>query len=358
MVDVPAGFQHHKTVFVGTREHGLFRSRDEGLHFTMILPSASPIFSVASSPEFVRDECVFVGVQNGVLRSTDGGESWKPLSALSIVAPRLAVSPRFAADGTAFAASLSGLYRTGDGGDSWQQLCLAGSGDIIAIDGIAVSPMFGSDGCVIVNARGAGPWRSLDGGDSFHPLTNDDVSALHFSHLTGFPDFVSLMAFAGDGTLYASTMYELFRSEDKGESWKLMPRPVRYEETKQVRYEGHWRFERDDAYSSGGASISAAPGARALLNFWGTRVRWLGTRGPDHGMARVEIDGQELATVDLYSPVRESQCVLYESPELEPGLRSITITVAGKRHEYASGLRVCVDAFDIGPFAHRSSRDG
>jgi len=141
----------------------------------------------------------------------------------------------------------------------------------------------------------------------------------------------------------------LFKSDDKGQTWERMPRPVRYEESKGVRYIGHWRIEQNHRYSAGGANVSDSPGATASFNFDGVRIRWIGSRGPDHGIARIGIDEHDPVTVDLYAVRRQDQCCLYESRLLEPGLHSATVTVAGQRHADASGSFVYIDAFDVEP---------
>ena len=86
------------------------------------------------------------------------------------------------------------------------------------------------------------------------------------------------------------------------------------------------------------------------MQFHGSRIRWLGSRGRDHGIARVAIDDQEMATVDLYATAAEQQSVLYESPLLSPGLHSLVVTLTGQSHPDASGARVCIDCFDVEPF--------
>ncbi|HIC92624.1 MAG TPA: glycosyl hydrolase, partial [Anaerolineae bacterium] len=71
---------------------------------------------------------VFVGLDVGAYKSTDGGLTWRAANAglpsredgtpAAVVA--LALSPRFAADGTLFAAlAEGGVYKSTDGGQSW-----------------------------------------------------------------------------------------------------------------------------------------------------------------------------------------------------------------------------------------------
>ncbi|HET7375573.1 MAG TPA: hypothetical protein VFK30_02630, partial [Anaerolineae bacterium] len=85
------------------------------------------ISAIAFSPEYAIDHTLWIGTDNGLFRSTNGGISWSrsdnglpgeadvPIAVLSI-----SVSPKFASDHTLFAAtSIGGLYVSHDGGTHW-----------------------------------------------------------------------------------------------------------------------------------------------------------------------------------------------------------------------------------------------
>ena len=55
--------------------------------------------------------------------------------------------------------------------------------------------------------------------------------------------------------------------------------------------------------------------ARAELAFTGTRVSWIGFRGPQAGKARVFVDGALKTTVDTYAAAEQLQAVLYTSAD-------------------------------------------
>lgn len=111
---------------------------------------------------------IFLGTESdGVVRSSDGGNTWGAANAglldLSVLA--LAFSPTFAQDRTGFAATASGLYRTRNGGRAWRAIDL--HEDEIAIQSLAVSPSFASDGLLLAGTEEHGLHRSADGGSTW-----------------------------------------------------------------------------------------------------------------------------------------------------------------------------------------------
>lgn len=79
-------------------------------------------------PDFESDGTLFASLDEGVIKSTDGGRTWQPAniglplkddgnppSVLS-----LAISPDYPADGTLFVGLVDhGVYRSVNGGESW-----------------------------------------------------------------------------------------------------------------------------------------------------------------------------------------------------------------------------------------------
>ena len=82
--------------------------------------------ALALSPGFARDGVLFAGTgTGGVLRSTDGGESWQQVKR-GVTAHRVravAVSPAYESDGSVFfGTSAAGVLRSIDGGESWEKV--------------------------------------------------------------------------------------------------------------------------------------------------------------------------------------------------------------------------------------------
>jgi photosystem II stability/assembly factor-like uncharacterized protein len=80
---------------------------------------------MALSPDFARDETVYLGTETGLFRSTSGGRAWRELGLPTDLAPVLdvVVSPAYAVDGTIFVGTESaGLLRSTDKGRSWTRV--------------------------------------------------------------------------------------------------------------------------------------------------------------------------------------------------------------------------------------------
>lgn len=100
-------------------------------------------------------------------------------------------------------------------------------------------------------------------------------------------------------------------------------------------------------WSGGSAAFGVETSARALLNFSGTGVSWIGLRGPNVGIANVYVDGTYTATVDGYAPANEVQAVLFTSHALTPGPHMLAVEVTRTRNAASSDFIVNVDAFDV-----------
>jgi len=88
-------------------------------------------------------------------------------------------------------------------------------------------------------------------------------------------------------------------------------------------------------------------GETVTLSFRGTSVSWIGYKGPDGGIATVQIDGGTPVTIDTYSPTVKVQEVLFTSNTLSDANHTLTITATGTKNTASSAARVVVDAFDV-----------
>ena len=86
----------------------------------------------------------------------------------------------------------------------------------------------------------------------------------------------------------------------------------------------------------------------ATLRFSGTRVTWIGFRGPQAGIARVWLDGNAIAIVDAHAAEEEVCAALFTVSGLAAGEHTIVIEVTGSQNADAIGNYVVVDAFEVG----------
>ena len=95
------------------------------------------------------------------------------------------------------------------------------------------------------------------------------------------------------------------------------------------------------------AQETQSAGATVTVPFRGTGISWIGYRGPDGGIATVQIDGGAATEVDTYSPTEKYQPVMFSAGGLSDADHTLTITATGRRNLAATGARVVVDALDI-----------
>jgi hypothetical protein len=92
--------------------------------------------------------------------------------------------------------------------------------------------------------------------------------------------------------------------------------------------------------------FTGTAGEKATLRFRGTSIRWSGYRGPDAGIARVQL-GDAVTEVDLYAPRAKFQEVVFTATGLVDQTHTLTIEVTGRKNDLSTGTKIVVDAFDV-----------
>ncbi|MFZ0419322.1 MAG: glycoside hydrolase [Candidatus Sulfotelmatobacter sp.] len=207
-----------------------------------VAPSNPNIIYVASGEGLHRPD---LSVGNGIYKSTDAGKTWTHLGLREgEQIPALAIDPRD--PNRVFAAVLGhpygpseerGLFRSTDGGESWQKVIYkdenTGASDV-EIDPSNPDVIYASmwevregpweDGNE-ANGTGGGLFKSTDGGNTFHPLTNGlpkDLSQIYVAIAPSDPHRIYATVAVSSGTL------AFYRSDDAGENWSKItddPRP-------------------------------------------------------------------------------------------------------------------------------------
>ena len=349
------------TVFAGMSPQGLLRSLDGGSTFSLIWNgSGSPVQSLVISPAYAADRTLFASLPGGIYRSRNGGENWEPVGgSFDLGSAQLVISPDYPTDHTLFAGGASGLFRTRDEGETWERLSLGAYGTGESVSGVAISPFYATDRQLLVQIKGGNLLICHDFQDSFEVFPGTSAEGgYEFSHLHG-RDTAPLIKFSPnygeDRTVFAVSRQKLVKSIDGGMTWKELPRPLRYESEAPfqewlalpVFLKGQWVSDYRKEYSNSCIISSDEPGSEASLRFAGNGVTWLGTQGPDRGIARVFIDGIFRAEVDQYSEKRKILVELFSSGGLSSDFHEITITADGSRNERSSGTRIDIDAFDV-----------
>jgi photosystem II stability/assembly factor-like uncharacterized protein len=252
-----AGVPSQPNVFyMGQVNGGVWKSDDYGRTWNPIFDheSTQSIGAIAVAPS--DPDIIYVGsgeglhrpdlsIGNGIYKSTDAGKSWTHLGLRDgFQIPALAIDPRD--PNRVFAAVLGhpygpneerGLFRSTDGGQSWQKIIYknenTGASDV-EIDPSNPDVVYASmwevregpweDGNE-VNGTGGGLFKSTDGGNTFHPLTNGlpkDLSQIYVAIAPSDSHRIyATVAMASGGLAF-------YRSDDAGENWSKTtddPRP-------------------------------------------------------------------------------------------------------------------------------------
>jgi photosystem II stability/assembly factor-like uncharacterized protein len=201
-----------KTLYAGT-EAGVFRSTDEGLHWTLL--RAEPVADKLGleDPEIQVGEPVFdprwpetfyTPAEGGLLKTSDAGSSWRLIGkGLTIEEPiayvqALAIDPH--SPKVLLAGNEEGLFKSVDEGETWSPW---GESIDAEFSFLVFDPE--KPGVVYAGLRGA-LLRSENAGATWSKIRGDDPAAFAFDP-------------RNPATIYVGTYTGLFKSTDRGETW-------------------------------------------------------------------------------------------------------------------------------------------
>ncbi len=208
-----------------------------------VAPSDPNIVYVSSGEGLHRPD---LSVGDGIYKSTDAGKTWTHLPGLrdGQQIPALAIDPRD--PNKVFAAVLGhpygpseerGLYVSTDGGQNWQTIITKDEntgGSDVEIDPSNPDVVYASmwearegpwEDNNVFNGPGGGLFKSTDGGNTWHQLTNGlpkDLSQIYIAIAPSNPRRLYATLATASGKL------NVYRSDDAGDSWAQItddPRP-------------------------------------------------------------------------------------------------------------------------------------
>ena len=94
-------------------------------------------------------------------------------------------------------------------------------------------------------------------------------------------------------------------------------------------YRGAWSSVSDATALGGQIHEASAAGASVKLTFRGRAMVWIAERGPDHGSARVYIDGRYIRTVNLVNPTNDPRRIVFRQAWAGVGDHRIKIVLDG-----------------------------
>jgi photosystem II stability/assembly factor-like uncharacterized protein len=165
------------------------------------------------SPAYNQDSTLYIIVQNHLLKSTNGGISWKELVQgldNKFIFSSIAISPSFKVDQTVFMSSDGdGIYKSQDGGASWDKVNRGL--DDLAIGLLAISSEYVSDEVILAAGVKGGLYKTNDGGGSWYEVIDKGVK-------------VTTIAFSLDLNRKLIVMGDdegqVWFSNDEGEAWE------------------------------------------------------------------------------------------------------------------------------------------
>ena len=250
--------------YIGQVDGGVWRSDDYGRTWNplfdgqpsqsigaiAVAPSDSRILYVASGEGLQRPD---LSVGDGIYKSTDAGRTWQHLGLRDgQQIPALAVDPRD--PNRLFAAVLGhpygpneerGIYRSLDGGQTWKRVLYKGPG--IGASDVEMDPAHPDVVYASMWESRLGPWedgnqyggthgglfKSTDGGDTWHPLTQGLPSDLVQIQVAIAPSdtnrLYATVATTRQGGYASGEGLGVYRSDDGGEHWQKAtddPRPA------------------------------------------------------------------------------------------------------------------------------------
>ncbi len=226
----------------GSRQNDLLVLTERGGQLSAVTsetPAALPeksISQVVFSPDYANDKTIFlISEKSRLYRSVDGGQTWSMLRGAvpmnSFATLNLAISPDFAQDHTLFTGGYlgeswgEGVLRSTDRGDTWQPMWNDLS--FLRVYRVALSPTYATDGALLAYAHyarlammenGVAVQRSTDRGVSWTVAltTTDEASAPLPSAVLGTPAAPTIpLRIAADNR-------QIERTIDNGQTWQVV----------------------------------------------------------------------------------------------------------------------------------------
>jgi photosystem II stability/assembly factor-like uncharacterized protein len=219
-------------VFAGTND-GVYRSDDSGDHWERLdLPRREdPVWSLMFNPADAKT--VYAGYGSPeVFRSDDGGERWRPLR-IEVQFPSVTMRPRelpkrvigmsaasSQPDEIYAAIEVGGLVRSTDGGESWESISegFYVNDDPVDAHGVVAS---GARANTVHAITRIGMFRSSDSGEHWDYVDIEKLGekGTYCRSLREAPDDPSTLYLAA-GPAFMGDTGALYRSRDTGDTWQ------------------------------------------------------------------------------------------------------------------------------------------
>ena len=226
-------------IYIGTAQGGVWKTTDGGLNWqpksdheislaigALAMDQSNPLVLYGGTGEGNFSGDSYYG--NGVLKTTDGGNTWTTLAQTTFTGvrfSRIAITP--GTPSRLFAATGEGVFRSTDSGATWTKMTGSSLPTLNATD-VCIDP--GSPSTVYVAFWGAGVYKTTAAGAAGQPAWTKLAGGLPS---TGFTRIALGLSPSSSNTIYALiagpgnsySLNQFLRSTDGGTNWTSIPLP-------------------------------------------------------------------------------------------------------------------------------------
>ncbi|CAN5811300.1 hypothetical protein BH23CHL8_BH23CHL8_14100 [soil metagenome] len=112
-----------------------------------------------------------------------------------------------------------------------------------------------------------------------------------------------------------------------------------------VRHAGEWRAVEDPTSPPGGLHVSDSGEATLTATLAGAQAGVIARRGPNGGVASIDVDGVSLGRVDLYAPATSGPEIVFVVDLGSDGSHELVVRPLGIGEEASGGAEVALDGF-------------